>query len=174
MSNIKIYQDKIYEKLDLYIPRLTIATDYYSNKERMPKDHYVIVPLSKTPSYTIESVVLFSSIECKSIPIEKHFSKYHFSSPIQFIREYHEFCGISAFGYFSRKLYLVDENDMDTKIYYHKQTIPLTPRSITRVAKSLNKLYSDYLNIINKDNNVTIFNLSRGIELCFPEIDEIT
>ena len=174
MTSSIIFENKIYEKSDFYITRKSSKNDYYSNKEKIPDGYWVVVQLNQCPSYTVSSVVIYSPLEVKPIKIDKHFNKHQFSTPIQYKPDFFEFGGVSAKGYFYRRLFYIDESGMDVKVWVHKQFIPLTPRSITWVAKSKKLTYTDYLYKINKDKNATIFNLYNGIELSIAGIDEIT
>ena len=174
-KNVLIIENKIYEKSDKYLIRESNFRDYYSDRSKIPENNLVLVPLNKCPYYSIESTVVYNPKEVRCIQIQKHFSKNHFCTPIIFQKEYHEFCGVSSFGYFFRKCFYILDEDVSQSTYCHKQFIPLTPKTIKHVAESLNKSYSDYLKIIiNKNEQFTIFNLHGGINLCVPDLERIS
>lgn len=173
-KEILIIENKIYEKSEGFLIRDSNWRDYYSNRTKIQENNLVIVPLNKCPYYSIESTVIYNPKEVKCIRIEKHFSKNHFSTPIIFKHEYHEFCGISVLGFFFRKCYYIEEKNLNQSVYCNRHFIPLTPKTIKYVANLKNKNYSEYINIINKEKNVTIFNLHGGIDLCVPDLERIS
>lgn len=174
-ENVFLFGEKLYEKTTKYLTRLSNSLDYYSTGEKINENCFVLVPFSKCPFYTVESVVLYNPREVKSIKIEKHFTKNHFATPISFSPNYQEFNGYSSRGHFFRKCFIVLESNSNELVYQYIQLIPVTPRTIQQVAKRNNKTYTDYLYKLKKEcPNVTIFNLHGGSYLCNEELESIT
>lgn len=177
MKNSLVFENKIYNRAENFLPRLSNNYDYYSNGLKIKPGNYVIVPIKKCSYYVVENVVIYNTNKTPCLKIIKHFSPYQFCSPIKFLPEFFEFSSHLAFGFFRRKVYFLKEKNVDFFVYCREENIPLTPRSINYVAKENNLSYLELLNLIKKKergHELTIFNLRGGINLGDDTIDEIT
>lgn len=173
-EDILILENKIYERVESYLTRLSNKKDYYVTREKIPENYYVIVPFAKCPFYSVESVVIYSPGEVKTIKIQKHFSADHFATPIIFVSKHYAFGNTVALGYFYRNLFYVQERGMDVKVYCHKQYIPVTAKTIQVVAQQENKSYTNYLfQLKERCKNVTLFNYHGGSHQCDEGLESI-